>query len=170
MIRVSRGLVLGAALFSLAACAENDVAGLIVGDDPEAQVAQASSELLPVTGPSPTIDGRSGWSGAQSAAFNDLFFTARDERGWRLLWQLVGEDPPGPLPDGGMAVAVFLGARSTAGFSVDITRILSNDRETVVEYRETTPVNDDVAAQVLTAPYAIELTPADGAPVHYRIP
>ena len=170
MIRVFRSLALGAAMVSLAACAENDMGGLIAGDDAETQVATASSEFLPVTGPAPTIDGRSGWSGAQSAAFNDLFFTARDERGWRLLWQLVGEEPPGPLPDGGMAVAVFLGARSTAGFSVDITRILSNDEETVVEYRETTPVNDDAAAQVLTAPYAIELTSRDDAPVHYRRP
>ena len=170
MIRGFRVLTMGAAMCSLAACAENDVTGLLSADDPEPQVAAASSELLPVTGPSPTIDGRSGWSGAQSAAFNDLFFTARDERGWRLLWQLVGEDPPGPLPDGGMAVAVFLGARSTAGFSVDITRILANDEETVVEYRETTPVNDDATAQVLTAPYSIELTASNDAPVHYRMP
>ena len=52
------------------------------------------AQATPMTGPVPRIDDRFTWSGQQSAAFNDMFVTAREERGWRLLWQLVGEDPP----------------------------------------------------------------------------
>ncbi len=147
-----KAAVAGAALLALAGCGDGFM-GAAGG---------------PVLGPAPMILDRSDWSGAQSAAFNDMTVTARDERGWRLLWQLVGEAPPGPLPEGAMAVAVFLGQRPTAGYSVAITDVRSGSGRVVATYRETTPPAGDVTATVLTAPYAIRLAPLDSRPVDYQ--
>ena len=127
----------------------------------------AASSGVPITGPRPQIAGTSNWSGAQSAAFNDMFVTARDERGWRLLWQLVGEDPPGPLPEEAMGLAVFLGARPTAGYRVEIAEVLESPGDVTALYRETTPPPGAVTSQILTAPYAITLVPMVELPVHY---
>ena len=142
-----------------------------VADEAEAGSASAAMSAAnigaPITGPRPMVAGTSDWSGAQSAAFNDMFVTARDERGWRLLWQLVGEDPPGPLPDGAMGLAVFLGARPTAGYRVEISEVLQSPADVTAVYREMTPAPDAVTSQVLTAPYAITLVPLSQLPVHY---
>ena len=54
---------------------------------------------IPLT-PGPGISGRNDWFGAQSAATMDILVTARDERSWRILWQLVGDEAPGELPEG----------------------------------------------------------------------
>jgi len=60
-------------------------------------------------------------------------------------------------------VAVFLGVRQTAGFSVDIVSVTSGPTGTLVTYRERTPSSNAVTAQVLTFPYVVaavqDLTP-----------
>ena len=132
-----------------------------------AAVPAVADEGMPITGPVPAIDGRTSWSGQQSAAFNDMFVTARDERGWRLLWQLVGEEPPGPLPDEAMAAGVFLGARPTAGYQVTITQAREAAGDITVLYREVPPPAGATTAQILTSPYVIELLPQSTLPVNY---
>ena len=165
MRQAIHALTLATALLLVASCSSlrsGDTAmAEPVGTSP--QVAQAT----PMTGPVPRIDDRFTWSGQQSAAFNDMFVTAREERGWRLLWQLVGEDPPGPLPEEAMAVAVFLGARPTAGYQVTITDVLESPSEITVQYRETPPAPGATTAQILTAPYVVELVPLSSLPVSF---
>ena len=128
----------------------------------------ASESAVPLPGPTPTIAGQASWSASESAAFNDLFITAREDRGWRLMWQLVGEEPPGELPENAMAVGVFLGARPTLGYDVDVLEILQTEDDIRVVYQETVP--DGVAATQLSAPYVIELAPFSNLPVHYSQP
>ncbi|MCB9959268.1 MAG: protease complex subunit PrcB family protein [Rhodospirillaceae bacterium] len=166
MRQAIHALTLATAWLVLASCSGSQSGDTAMaepmGDTP--QVAQA----VPLSGPVPRIDDRFTWSGQQSAAFNDLFVTAREERGWRLLWQLVGEDPPGPLPDEAMAVAVFLGARPTAGYQVAITDVLESPGEITVQYRETEPSAGATTAQILTAPYVVELVPLSSLPVNFE--
>jgi len=97
-----------------------------------------------------------------------MFVTARDRRGWELLWQLAGEAPPGPLPENAIGVGVFLGMRPTAGSGVEVVDVLYWPQEVLVVYEEIPPPADAPAAQALTAPYAIAVAPASEAPVHFR--
>jgi hypothetical protein len=177
-----RTLALGSVLLAAAGCSGNGgeggfMSGLFGGGEdqvrtelPMAESADAAD--LQVAGaamaPAPDIGGRREWSGAQSAAFNDLFITARDDRGWRLMWQLVGEEPPGPLPPGAMGLGVFLGMRPTAGYLVDVTDVVITGDDVVATYEETTPLSGAMTAQMLTAPWAIELVSSSELPVHYR--
>ena len=149
----------------LAGCSATD--DRAVGDSAVATVPAVADEGMPIGGPAPAIDGRTSWSGQQSAAFNDLFVTARDERGWRLMWQLVGEEPPGPLPDDAIAVGVFLGARPTAGYQVTVTQARETASDITVLYREVPPAAGATTAQILTSPYVIELLPQSTLPVNY---
>jgi hypothetical protein len=116
---------------------------------------------------SPAMDGQRVWSGASSAAFNDMTVTARDPRGWELVWQLIGEPPPGPLPEDAMAVSVFLGSRPTGGYAVEIVRVGSGEDEVLVVYRETEPGPDMMVTQALTAPWTVRLVPESALPVQY---
>ena len=115
----------------------------------------------------PGIAGRHDWFGAQSAGQLDVQITARDQRGWEILWQLVGEPPPGELPEGTMALAIFLGPRPTGGYTVAFDRVVKQDGLVVAGYRETTPPPDALVSQAFTAPYAIRLVQADSAPVQF---
>lgn len=135
-------------------------------------MAETPPELAAISGQplpqGPGLEGRREWSGATSAAFNDLFVTARDDRGWRLIWQLVGQDPPGPLPSGSMGLGVFLGMRPSAGYLVDVTDTLVTDDDVVAVYEETKPLAGAMTAEMLTAPWTVELVSLSDLPVHFR--
>jgi hypothetical protein len=144
------------------------LAGCAAGDgEPQARPAPGTEGEPPEM---PAIGGERVWSGAVSAAFNDMFVTARDQRGWELVWQLVGEQPPGPLPDGAMAVSVFLGSRPTGGYGVDIVGMRYREDQVLVFYRIIEPPEGAAATQALTAPYTVRLAPeAPARPVHYLL-
>lgn len=65
-------------------------------------------------------------------------------------------------------VAVFLGTRQTAGFSVDIVSVSQEATGTVVIYRERTPPADAITAQVLTFPYVITAVQGLTTPVRFE--
>lgn len=128
-------------------------------------VPRADSEL---TSPHiPSIAGRRAWSGPQSAAQLDIFLTARDQRGWQILWQLIGETAPGPLPDGAMAVGVFLGPRPTGGYAVRLADLFAEEEAVFALYDETVPGPDQMVAQVITSPFAVQLLRRHPQPVHF---
>jgi hypothetical protein len=63
-----------------------------------------------------------------------------------------------------MVVGVSLGTRPTAGYGVEIVRAVDASGTLIVEYVETAPSRDRVAAQVLTAPFHLVAIPKhDGA-------
>jgi hypothetical protein len=82
---------------------------------------------------------------------------ARSESEWSTLWSQHAGDRAKPAVDLSreMVAAVFLGTRSTAGFSVEIVGAREEGAVLVVSYRETRPQPGSVAAQVLTSPYHI---------------
>lgn len=86
---------------------------------------------------------------------------ARTAAEWAALWrQHAGEQP---LPKVDLAtrtvVAVFLGSRSSAGFSVDVTGMRQEGGVLVVEWQERRPERGTVSAQVLTSPGVIATVP-----------
>jgi hypothetical protein len=156
------------AAIALAGCAAVEGGG---GPQPQGQPAPETASAPEGEPPDvPAIGGERVWSGAVSAAFNDMFVTARDQRGWELVWQLVGEQPPGPLPEGAVAVSVFLGSRPTGGYGVDIVGMSYREDQVLVFYRITEPPEGAAVTQALTAPYTVRLAPAAPArPVHYLL-
>lgn len=80
------------------------------------------------------------------------------------LWREHGSSRSQPVVDFSkeLVVAVFMGARSTAGFATEIVGYRSASpglKDVIVEYRETAPSRDAITAQVLTAPYHIAVIP-----------
>lgn len=120
--------------------------------------------------PGPVIGGQQQWAGQQSAARIDLAMTARDDRGWRILWQLVGQEPPGPMPTGAMAIAVFVDERPTAGYELIVTGVQSGPIGTTVMVAERTPSPTTPVAQIVTAPYIVALLPLTTADVMFQGP
>jgi hypothetical protein len=169
------------ALFALGACqagegldtlfgsesateAQAEAPDLDTGDEPSPPAVPAG----PVEVAVPTIDGETAWEGVLSAGATDMRVTARDQRDWGILWQLVGREPPGALPEGAMAVGIFLGTRPTAGYSVDYLGASETPDQITLQWREQTPGPDQMLAQVVTAPWAIRLLPASDRPVGFQ--
>jgi len=89
---------------------------------------------------------------------------ARSTAEWEALWRQHAGDRVRPAVDFSkdMAVAVFLGTRSSSGFSVEIVGAREEGAALVVMYRESRPQPGTVAAQVLTAPYHVVAVPKHG--------
>ena len=82
---------------------------------------------------------------------------ARSEVEWTAMWNEHAGNRVRPPVDFSkeMVVAVFLGTRPTAGFSVEIVGAREEGTALVVSYRETRPQPGNVTAQILTSPYHI---------------
>jgi len=120
-------------------------------------------------GPAPRLDGRNHWAGAQAAADAAAELVIRDASAWRALWlDRVGRMPPGELPAGAMAVAVFLGQRSTGGYGVEIDAPRPTEAGLAVPYRIARPGPNEVVITAITHPWAIRLVPETEAAVRFR--
>jgi len=83
--------------------------------------------------------------------------TVRSAAEWEKLWrQHAGERARPPVDFAKETVlAVFLGSRPTAGFSIEIAGTRQDGPTLIVQYRETRPAAGGIVAQVLTSPYHI---------------
>jgi hypothetical protein len=89
---------------------------------------------------------------------------------WQALWKQHDGDgavPPVDFTQHAVA-AVFLGSRSTAGFTAEITGVKTEGNRTVVEYLERQPPRDGFAAQVLTSPFHVVRFARTAGPVEFR--
>lgn len=128
-----------------------------------------------------------------SAAAVDATLTARDQRSWNILWQMIGEEPPGPLPDGRMAVAVFQSADQGPARRLEFNEVVAGETALVIGYRSRLAPEEDApdsredqtgeddtgqtetgAEQAgepqitgLTAPYIVRLLPLSQLPVYF---
>ncbi len=65
-----------------------------------------------------------------------------------------------------MVVGLFLGQKTTGGYSVEITRAEVDGSNLRFYYRESSPPKDAVVAQVLTQPYhLVRLSRSQAVPV-----
>jgi hypothetical protein len=96
--------------------------------------------------------------------------TVRSSAEWGALWKENGANAPLPAVDFSreMVVGVFVGKRPTAGYGVEIVRAIGNSGALVVEYVETAPSRDSIAAQVLTAPYHLTAIPKHDGVVTFK--
>ena len=129
----------------------------------------------------PGIDGLFEWNGTQAGVQGRTTLIAKTEQEWQDMWQLAASPPPGPLPQGWMAIGIFLGMRQTAGFSVAIEGIteqvttdqrfteqgLPASREVVISYGERIPAPGAMTAQMLTSPYVIRIVPRSDWPTRF---
>jgi hypothetical protein len=83
--------------------------------------------------------------------------TIRSAADWEKLWrQHAGERARPPVDFGReIVIAVFLGSRPTAGFSIEIVGTREGGPDLIVQYRETRPPAGGIVAQVLTSPYHV---------------
>lgn len=158
----------GAAMFLLAACGGDSSPIDALGGGQETVEPALEVVSIPLT-PGPGINGRTDWFGAQSLATMDILVTARDDRAWGVLWQLVHgtEGTPGDLPEGAMALGIFLGQRPSGGYTVAFESVSLEDGQVVARYLETAPPAGAIVSQALTAPYAVRLVRASDAPVQF---
>ena len=89
---------------------------------------------------------------------------------WNTLWRQHSPDRDQPRVDFGrdMVVGVFLGSRTTAGFSVEIVSALVEQGAVVVRFRETRPQSDRIVAQVITSPYHLVAVPRHSGEVRFE--
>jgi hypothetical protein len=151
----------------LTATACGSVTNLLAGEPLSNGVTPAAARP-----PLPGIDGRLDWNGQQSAAQSRIFLTARNDAEWRDMWHLAATKPPGPLPDGWIAVGVFLGMRNTGGYGVAIRdvamqQIQPQRDQLTVSYDEKVPATGMAVSQALTSPWAIRLIRATDAPIRF---
>jgi hypothetical protein len=109
-------------------------------------------------------------SGQNSALTTARQVVVRSAQEWRDLWPTVSSTRPMPAVDFSkeMVVGVFLGQRSTGGYSVKILRTREEKGTLVVEYREGRPAAGTLTAQVITAPYQIATLPTFAGEVRFE--
>jgi hypothetical protein len=67
-----------------------------------------------------------------------------------------------------MIVAVFLGSRNTAGYSVEIVSAQPRADALIVRYRQREPGRDAITAQIITMPYHIVAVPRTTGEVKFE--
>ena len=87
--------------------------------------------------------------------------SARSTEEWAALWNLHAGERTRPNVDFSreIVVAVFMGTRPTAGFSVEIVGVRQEGQALIVSYKETRPAPDALTAQILTSPFHIVAVP-----------
>ena len=95
---------------------------------------------------------------------------ARTQAEWAALWKQHAGDKPLPKVDfdKSTVVAVFLGSRMSAGFSVAIVGTHADGDALVVEFEEKRPGRDSITAQVITTPAAIAAIPKFAGEIRFE--
>jgi hypothetical protein len=93
----------------------------------------------------------------------------RNETEWQQLWSEVGTRQATPVVDfhARMIVGVFLGMRSTSGFSVQFVEVREDSGEMWVKYAERRPSPRTPVLQVLTAPFVLVSVPKHEGSVRF---
>jgi hypothetical protein len=124
------------------------------------------------TAAGPIADGEAPtrWSGSYSGHHQAGTQVVTDQGAWRVFWTRLTQEPM-PQVDftRHRVVAVFLGKRPTAGWSVEILDAAHSPKALVVRYREIPP--DPASKPVATpcSPYALLAAPAGNTPVAFKL-
>ena len=132
-----------------------------------ALVAVVTAMLLQSSAAAPrTID-----RGTNSTMDAEKQVTVRTAAEWSALWRQHAPDRPQPSVDFSkeMVVAVFLGTRNSAGYSVEILSVdQGGPGALTVRYRQQQPSRGAITAQVITSPYHIVAVPKSSAEVKFE--
>ena len=95
--------------------------------------------------------------------------TVRSAAEWKTLWK--EHAPTEKLPDvdftKNMVVGIFLGSKPSAGHSVEIVNVRTQENALIVEYVQTQPAKGTIAAQILTEPFHLVTVPAHAGTVRF---
>lgn len=157
-LRARRGLAIAAAFWTL---------GWGCRSTPEEKAAPAPASA-PAAAPAPQgfVPGpteiKMEWKGSSSGISSPYSEVVADPAAWQALWKKAfGKDAPETDFNGRYAVAVFLGAKPTGGYSVDFFAPISKDGKTQVPYRVNRPGKGSFVTQAFTSPWAIRLFEGD---------
>ena len=111
--------------------------------------------------------------GLQSGIDSPRQVTVRSREELTALWRQNGQKATVPAIDFAkeMVVGAFMGSQNTAGFSIDVVgyRLATpGGNDVIVEYRETVPGRDVIAAQVIVAPFHIVVIPRQTGTVTFQ--
>jgi PrcB C-terminal len=108
-------------------------------------------------------------SGVQSDIERPREVVARTIDEWKALCAAHAGGRPCPQVDVSRStvIGVFLGTRPTAGFGVAITKVERDGDALVVTWRERAPDPNDIAAQMITMPYALVTVDRFAGPVRF---
>ena len=86
-------------------------------------------------------------------------YAAKTQKDWEALWALSGLQGEVPSFTEGeqMAVGIFLGPRNTSGYHIEISGLIWTDEDGVAQLDYHIHEPQDVAAQILTTPFAIAI-------------
>lgn len=145
----------------VAACAL--LAGCIgTQETPQAQIGPEPGASTPTAGPAETLLMQ--WTEQYSNVEQADAQVARTPEEWAAIWRRVGKtQPPQADMNAYYAVAVFLGQRSTGGWTVRLLDPVEKDGKQVVRWEEKKP--SGIVMQVITYPYAVRLYPKTSLPV-----
>jgi hypothetical protein len=88
---------------------------------------------------------------------------------WQALWRQHSTEPAPTVDfEKHMVAGVFLGSRPTAGYDVEVVRIVEVDGGLRVEYRTRRPAPDRIVAQVITAPFHLVRLPQTAGTVRFE--
>lgn len=100
------------------------------------------------------------WNGTESRAGLSSTFVARNQDEWRAIWERnIGQRAPIALPNDKMALAVFLGPKSTEGYSVSFATVRVDGDNTSAMYVENKPADPDALREHQTSPWVVQLVP-----------
>ena len=86
--------------------------------------------------------------GANSQIMDARQAVIQDDNDWRALWRDHAGGAPAPAVDFTRftVIGLFVGSRSSAGYSVEIRSVTTRNGETIVEYVERQPAADAITA------------------------
>lgn len=106
-----------------------------------------------------TIPFKTLMKGQYSGVRDPLQIVIQTQDEWEKFWKrhssTEANPPPRPYVDFSteMVVGVFLGEKSTGGYSVEITKAERSNSNLYIYYREKSPPRDAIVTQALTQPY-----------------
>ena len=95
---------------------------------------------------------------------------ARTAAEWEALWRRHAPGRAAPAVDfsKSMVVAVFLGSRPSGGYAAQITGARLDNGVLIVQWSESAPARDQMAAQVMTAPSFLATVPRHAGQVRFE--
>jgi hypothetical protein len=110
------------------------------------------------------IHGEDHWHFQQGGKSQRGFDIVRTAAEWDALWE---GQPPGPLPDGAMAVVVHMGARSEGPWSLEVCGVRDEGDRLVLDIEQCGP--SGIAMRAPFAPYAVRLIEASDKDIAFNI-
>ena len=111
------------------------------------------------------------WKGNHSPFITQKFIVVRENSHWQDLWEKIHiyeGSIKTPLPDIDFSryavLALFSGQKNTAGYSIEITRMVQEEGNQKVYYQISSPPPDVLVSQILTQPYYLQKVKASKTP------